>query len=516
MWNNKSLIYFWACHPALFYGIAFLLGICSYLNDYYFLLIPCVCLWLPFLFLIIQEPRNLLKPLFLNVCTFLFAWGYIAAYSPLPLLPDSGIQGIGRIKIKSLKIQQTFFGEQWLYRCELQQFFPEQALIPLLSSLPCLITLRAEQGPDSPRPLANQDYWIFSRLKQTEQGTYFLKVNSKTPWIAIENSWSWAEIRYQWKRKVSKWIERHLSHSLSASFLAGLATGEFDDTWMRQQFARFGLQHLLAISGFHFALIASFLSLLLRFILPSRIGTYALLVCLGLYAFFLGPQASILRAWMMCSLTLAGKLINKQTTALNSLGVALLGILVYDPFLSQEIGFQLSFATTAAILLFYSPAQRGINQLLPQRRLSDVLEMNVWNQHGYCLLAFLRQGFALTLAVNAVVLPLTLYYFHQFPLMSVLYNLFYPLLASLSLCLLLIAGLLSFIPFLAENIHNLNRLYTDFLLHLTYDIPSTLDGYVVIDFISPHWIIGYLCLLSLGGILWKEKLSRDKTEKFQT
>ena len=104
---------------------------------------------------------------------------------------------------------------------------------------------------------------------------------------------------------------------LSANFLAGLATGEFDDHWMRQQFSRFGVQHLLAISGFHFAIIAGCLSFALRLFFPAKSCTLILLACLGGYTIFLGPQASILRAWLMSSLALIGFLIEKHPSALN-------------------------------------------------------------------------------------------------------------------------------------------------------------------------------------------------------
>ena len=504
-----SLIHFWLCHPALLYGIAFLLGLFCHLEDApWLIIIPCLSLWLPFLIAAAhRKHREMLKPLALSLLTFLTAWCYASVHYSFPRLPPEGILGNAHIKIRSISLQYSLFGDRWLYRCELQQFFPRTSSQSIVLSFPCLIYLPVEQTQRKPRPLAHHDYWIFGKLIQKDKGTYLLKVSSKTSWTAIQDSWSWSEQRYQWKRKIGKWIESQFSHPLSGSFLAGLATGEFDDYWMRQQFARFGLQHILAISGFHFAIIAGFLSFLLRMFLSQRTRFLSLLFFLGAYCFFLGPQPSILRAWIMCSLTLFGGLIDKQTNALNSLGIALLAILGYNPLLCQELGFQLSFSTTAAILLFYHPALTWLNTLLPKRRLSDVMQMNHWNQHGYCILAFLRQGLALTLAVNTFALPLTLYYFHQFPSMSFLYNLFFPFLASASLCLLLLGGLLAFIPFLAENLHRLNDAYTYFILQLTYQVPSEMDAYLTLESFSPFWIILYLCCACLVGILWREMSS---------
>ena len=508
------LLHFWLCHPALLYGIAFMLGISCYLACSLWQVIPCLCLWLPFL-LIAANPRHrdFLKPLALSFISFFTAWTYTAAYSTFPDLPSAGSTGTAYVKIKNISIQRNCFGKRWLYRCELEQFIPELASHSIASSLPCLISLPVKEELHG-RPLANQDYWVSGKLMQTATGVYLLKVCCRTPWIAIPGTWSWAEQRYQWKEKVSTWIEAQFFSSLSASFLAGLVTGKFDDSGMQQQFARFGLQHLLAISGFHFAIIASFLSLTLRLFLPTRLCTFLLLLCLGIYCFFLGPQPSILRAWTMCSLTLLGGLLKKQSSALNSLGLALLMILGYHPLLCQELGFQFSFATTAAILLFYAPIQIWLSHLFPKRHLSEVLQMNSWNQHAYCLLAFLRQGLALTLAVNLVALPMTLYYFQQFPYLSLLYNLFFPLLASGSLCLLLLGGLFSLLPFLAHLIHRFNDVYTDFLLQFTYQVPAEVDAYLTIDAFPAFWLIFFLCCVTLAGIIWREKShALQSTEK---
>jgi competence protein ComEC len=210
-------------------------------------------------------------------------------------------------------------------------------------------------------------------------------------------------------------------------------------------------------------------------------------------------------------MTLIGVLIDKQTTALNSLGLALLVILTIDPHMSREIGFQLSFATTVAILLFYRPTQYFLNDLFPKRKLQEVIEMNGLNQHAYCLLAFLRESLALSLAVNLFALPLTLFHFQQFPWMSLLYNLFFPVLATGSLCLLLIGMLLTGFPFLASWVHTINDTYTYYLLQMTYQIPQELDVYLTADPIHYGWVLAYLCLGVLGGILWwgREKKGED-------
>jgi competence protein ComEC len=505
------VIHFWQNLPALLYGTAFLFGLYAHLAPSIWMIIPCAFLWIPFLiYFTASKTIEALKPFILSILIFITGWCYAGAQHSFPNLPKEGIQGTAFLKIHHFTTQHSFFGDQWVYRCEILQFFPDGSQPSIASSLPCIITFSA----DREAPAANQEYSVPGKLIKTKQGSYRLNVSSKAIWHPIPNTWSLSQERYKWKKRVGEWIESKYSHPLSGSFLAGLATGEFDDYWMRQQFARFGLQHLLAISGFHFAIIAAFLSVLLRLFLSHRVHLASLLLCLTGYCIFLGPQASILRAWTMCSLTVLGGLIEKQTTALNSLGFALLGILGYNPLLSLELGFQLSFATTAAILLFYQPALAWLNEVLTKRPLSEVVQMNGWHQHGYCLFAFFRQGLALTLAVNIFALPLTLYIFHQFPWMSLLYNLFFPFLASASLCLLLLGGALSFVPYLPSLIHSLNDSFTFFLLQLTPQVPTEMDAILTLESLHSGWLISYLCCAALAGILLKEKGRENKAFQF--
>lgn len=495
---------FWNHHPALFFGISFLLGLYFGFHASLLIAIPCLSLWFPLIFHSLKGDRRPLKLLALSLLIGMTAWIYVAALYTFPSLPYEGMKGHGLVKIKSLSHQRGIFGGQWLYRTELAEFFPFNETASIARSLPCLIILTEAQVNKHPRPLANQDYWIEGRLMQTGNHSYVLKVSAKTVWIPVQGTWSAAESRYAMKRGVTQWIQQAMQNPRSGSFIAGLATGEFDDHWMREQFARFGLQHLLAISGFHFAITAGFLSFLLALLLKPRMKIVVLLICLGAFCLFVGPQASVLRAWLMCSLAFSGLLLEKEATALNSLGIALLVILGYDPLLCLSLGFQLSFAITGAILLFFQPTQAWMSELLPKRRLTEVIVMNAANQHGYCLLACLRGALALTVAVNLFALPLTLFYFNQFPWMSLLYNLFFPLMASASMCLLLLGALLSFVPWLGNGIHTLNSVYTDFLLRLTYQVPGEVDGYLQVEGLDALWLVIYMTVASLAGIWWKE------------
>src|SRR4051794_27774303 len=193
---TASLLDFWLCHPALLYGIAFLLGILCYLSASPCLLIPCLSLWLPFLLITIYAKNQLaLKPFILSILTFFTAWAFTASHYVFPSLPKEELSGMAHIKIKNISIQSGLFGKSWLYHCEIAQFFPQNTSSSIISSLPCVIIFSIKDMAKRP-PLANQEYWVTGKLKQNQKGRYVFKVSSKAEWKAIPGTWSLAEKRF--------------------------------------------------------------------------------------------------------------------------------------------------------------------------------------------------------------------------------------------------------------------------------------------------------------------------------
>ncbi len=252
----------------------------------------------------------------------------------------------------------------------------------------------------------------------------------------IERSFSLANWRYESKQAVIQKIHRLFAHKRSATFIAGLLTGELEDLEMRLAFSDLGLLHLLAISGFHFGILVFLLHHVLSHILPRKIEIVVLMVLMTLYALFIGNTPSLLRAWIFMMVYLGGELLEKKPYALNTLGVALFVALLIDPYSSLTVGFQLSFMATAGLLIFMRPIEQALCYLLPKPTLFEVTRHNYLIQAGYLLTAFFRELAALTLGVNIALLPLLLYHFHTFSPIGLIYNLFFPFLTSVALALL--------------------------------------------------------------------------------
>lgn len=487
------LLFFWLKHPALFHSISLILGAYAFFHSFALVLIPSLFFWTPFCINLFYHP--FIRPLFaLNLLLFILIYFFLAVSYEFPHLPDKGLIGKAHLSIDSLDKQRSPFGTQWNFHCTLLGFFPDSSPHhSIAKQIKCIVSI--PQSGFLQRPLAQREYIVHGKLSKPGKGDYRLKVSNVEPWLGLKENWGFTEHRFQWKKKTAEWIRKQFNNSITGFFLAGLATGEMNVSWVKEEFSRFGLQHLLAISGFHFAMLAGLLSFLLRLLFPRKIQAILLLVFLAIYFTFLGFNASVVRAWIMSSLVILSDIFEKQSTPLNNLGIAIIGILFIDPSLLNTVGFQLSFFITASILLGHQPASRWLDLWISKRRLNQVIEMDGWNQHGYLILTLFKQVLALTIAVNLVALPMTLYLFQQFPVIGLFYNLFFPFLVSISLVLLFLGAFLSFIPLIGKGIVFLNDIYTGFVLKLTYQMPDFIDHYIETEFINPYFLIGYLSLL---------------------
>lgn len=123
-----------------------------------------------------------------------------------------------------------------------------------------------------------------------------------------------------------------------------------------------GTIHILAVSGTH----VGFIYLMLLFMFRWWGGGHKarllrgviILLALWCYAGLTGGSPSVLRATIMFTLfTLAG-MSRQRASPLNSLFSAAFILLLADPHMLVEIGFQLSFLAVLGLILFHAPIER--------------------------------------------------------------------------------------------------------------------------------------------------------------
>ncbi len=142
---------------------------------------------------------------------------------------------------------------------------------------------------------------------------------------------------------------------------AGLA----DD--VAADFRTSGLTHLLAVSGTNLTLIVGFLLVVARWC-GVRARGLALVGVLGVVGFVLlaRTEPSVLRAAVMGSVALVGMSTQGRERGIRALGVAVVGLLLVDPWLARSAGFALSACATAGILVLAPPWRDALVRWLPR------------------------------------------------------------------------------------------------------------------------------------------------------
>ncbi len=203
-------------------------------------------------------------------------------------------------------------------------------------------------------------------------------------------------------------IEQNLSGG-PAGLLKGILLGDKRavPTEVRDAFTRCGVNHVLAVSGLHVGLIASVVFFGLRLCGIGRgITVWMTVFLLVVYALVTGLPPSVVRACVMASLILLGQLGEWEGEGWNALGVAGLVGLIFRPADILDVGFQLSFAATGGIMLFYRP----LTDCLPK-----------WGGHfvGQMIWAPL----AVSLAAQITTMPFMITYFGVVSIVGLVANL---------------------------------------------------------------------------------------------
>ncbi|MDP1802891.1 MAG: ComEC/Rec2 family competence protein [Bacteroidota bacterium] len=211
---------------------------------------------------------------------------------------------------------------------------------------------------------------------------------------------------------------------------AALLTGYDDeiDKQVVESFSHSGTLHVLSVSGLHTGLIYLVLSFLFDLIDKKR--RYKLLkfifitVLLWAFALITGFSAPVLRAVIMFNLLGFGKIFfrSDHRNQVNILLVSAFILLCYDPFFITDVGFLLSYFAVFG-LLYFQPK----------------LEAN-WQPENYLLKKF-WQATTVSFAATIATLPLTLFFFKQFPLWFFICNI---LVVPASFVILLLSALIVF------------------------------------------------------------------------
>ena len=271
------------------------------------------------------------------------------------------------------------------------------------------------------------------------------------------------------------------------------------DPEVTKSFRDAGVIHILALSGLHVGIILLILRVLTKRILRMKYGRWIqsviLIFLLWSFALLTGMSPSIMRAVTMFSFVAIGLNLKRKGSVYHSLTLSAFVLLLFDPRLLFQVGFQLSYMAVFSIVLI-QPVLAG---LWPWRnKVKDFF----WNI------------FTVTVAAQIGVAGISLFYFNQFPGLFILGNmLLLPVLPFIiGAALLLIFLLLLGIP--TDWLTTVLNAVLEFIIETVARI-SSYESFIVKDVHLTFWetALIYVAILSLVLFLLPY-FKRSKRERF--
>ncbi|MEB8327815.1 ComEC/Rec2 family competence protein [Flavobacteriaceae bacterium KMM 6897] len=273
--------------------------------------------------------------------------------------------------------------------------------------------------------------------------------------------------------------------SIIQALLLGQRTDISEETY--NNYVNAGAIHILAVSGLHIGILL----LILQFVLApikqlkhgQSIQLVLILAFLWSYAFLAGLSASIVRAVTMFSFLAYAMFLNRPTNTFNILALSLFFILLISPMFLFQVGFQMSYMAVFAILWIYPLLQKLWSP-------KNVLLKKTW------------QLTSVSIAAQLGVLPIALFYFHQFPGLFFLSNIaivpFLGIILSLGIIVILLA-LINILPSSIAHFYNgmiaLMNLIVEWIgkqegfifRNIPFDMVQVLLGYILLGCLLMFW-----------------------------
>lgn len=281
--------------------------------------------------------------------------------------------------------------------------------------------------------LANKNIWHQGYLSPTEVRK--VGTGSGNPFVARA-----LKLRKNLVAKFERYIHDKDAFSVASTLILGYRADLSDE--LLQAFSNTGTIHVLSVSGMHVVIVFWMFSKLLGWMdrrRKLRMAKFIILItAVWSYAALTGFSPSVLRASVMISFVIAASAFNQENRIYNSISASAFFLLLYEPKLITDVGFQLSYLAVLGII-FLAPLWQVI--FVSNHRFVKPIGSYV----------------GMSMSAQAGAGPLATYYFHQFPIYFLVANLFIALPASgimylgFALLILPAGGLASWIGALLEK-----------------------------------------------------------------
>lgn len=276
--------------------------------------------------------------------------------------------------------------------------------------------------PDSAANPGTFDQYIYLRNKG-----YYLCISNGTIESGNYRPYSIEGFLYGIKNRCTKIIDNSFD-SESAGIVKAMLVADKStlDKNIKKLYSENGIAHIMAISGVHVAIIGMTLYGFLRKLRIGRLisGTFSIAIII-LYGIMTGMSSSTERAVIMLILSIAAEYFGRKTDAPTSMGFAMIIMVLGNPYVILDAGFQLSFAAITGVTVV-APQLRKLLRMFK----CFIKEADEKKKQKHKKIMSLRKMIiklidALVVGIASFITttPVIIYYYYQFPPYSILINL---------------------------------------------------------------------------------------------
>ncbi|MDY6874241.1 MAG: ComEC/Rec2 family competence protein, partial [Chloroflexota bacterium] len=235
---------------------------------------------------------------------------------------------------------------------------------------------------------------------------------------------------YQLRKKGYQTLQQ-LFPAPESDLLAGILLGRDQglSPQLEEAFQRTGTTHIIAISGFNIAILAGLITGITTRLFGRLWGAIASLAAIGGYTILVGADAAVVRAALMGGLGVFGGMFGRRQNGLNSLGLAALAMMLLDPNILWDVGFQLSVAATLGLVLYAQPLEERtlvwLARWMPEERAQQ-------------LISVLSECILFTIVAQVMTLPVMAYHFGGVSWLALIAN---PLILPAQSLVMILGGL---------------------------------------------------------------------------
>jgi competence protein ComEC len=327
----------------------------------------------------------------------------------------------------------------------------------------------------------------FDYSKYLENKQIYGQLNAKPNQIELsteieKNIWYYSAIL---RTRIVQNLEKQNFNSKELNVVIALIMGQRQDIDPKiiQDYQYAGAVHILAVSGLHIGFILLFVTFLLKPIPNTKKGSFIkliiTLISLFLFGVLTGLSPSVVRAITMFSFVAIGQHLRRSSNIYHTLLVSILLILLVQPSFLFDVGFQLSYFAVFFIIWL------------------QPLLLTIWQPKNK-ILKYFRDIITVTIAAQIGTLPLSLYYFHQFPGLFFITNIIVLPFLGFIMCLgvfVMFLAAFNWVPYYPSKALELSIYYLDKIISLIASFDQFVFKNIPIN--TSLLITSYLVIITL-------------------